>query len=45
MATENDYGDLIDPREVELIAWRARCFGFREDEMADLGQQIRTEGG
>ncbi|MHC5056950.1 MAG: sigma-70 family RNA polymerase sigma factor [Planctomycetota bacterium] len=40
MATGNDYGGLIDPREVELIAWRARCFGFREDEMADLEQEI-----
>lgn len=40
MATENDYGDLIKPGEVELIAWRARCLGFREDEMPDLQQEI-----
>ncbi len=40
MATENDYGDLIEPSEVELIARRSSCLGFREDEMPDLEQEI-----
>ncbi len=40
MPSENDYGELIEPGEVEQIARRARRFGFRDDELPDLEQEI-----
>ncbi|MFW6115850.1 MAG: helix-turn-helix transcriptional regulator [Chloroflexota bacterium] len=39
----NDYGDLIASWKVELIGRRARRFGFRTDEIADLEQTIVLE--
>jgi RNA polymerase sigma factor (sigma-70 family) len=40
MSSENDYEGLIEPGEAELIARQARRFGFRDDELPDLEQEI-----
>ena len=36
----NDYGGLIEQWKVDLIGFRARWLGFRDDEVPDLEQEI-----
>ena len=36
----NDYGGLVEPWKVALIAARARRFGFRGHELEDVQQEI-----
>lgn len=42
MSSENAYGDLMEPPNVGLITKWARSFGFRDDELPDLEQEIRV---
>lgn len=43
MFSENGYGGLMEPRDVGLITKWARSFGFRDDELPDLEQEIALE--
>jgi len=37
---ENEYGEVIEHWKIALIRRRARRMGFRQDEMADVQQQV-----
>lgn len=43
MFSENGYGGLMEPRDLGLVTKWARSFGFRDDELPDLEQEIAVE--